>query len=161
MPTFPYFNSGYLQEEMDYFHKPTEPTTPPVTEPAVVVQETTHDPDFVEAEDVETEFERGLAEGIRRREALANEVLQQVGWWEEQCRLLIGENEGLKALVQAAPEVTEAMLESGAQALANDVWHPPQPLASLSRLEANKFRRQALLVLKAALSRPSTATEGV
>jgi hypothetical protein len=99
MPTFPYFNSGYLQEEMDYFHKPTEPTTPPVTEPAVVVQ--------------------------------------------------------------AAPEVTEAMLESGAQALANDVWHPPQPLASLSRLEANKFRRQALLVLKAALSRPSTATEGV
>jgi hypothetical protein len=51
-----------------------------------------------------------------------------------------------------AAEVTEAMLEAGAQALANDVWHPPQPLASLSSFDANKFRRQALIVLKAALS---------
>lgn len=49
-------------------------------------------------------------------------------------------------------EVTEKMVEDGAQALANDVWHPPQLFKSLPNSEANKFRRQALLVLKAALT---------
>lgn len=44
---------------------------------------------------------------------------------------------------------TEAMLEVGAQALADDVWHPPQKFSSLPSHDQNKFRRQALLVLKA------------
>lgn len=57
-------------------------------------------------------------------------------------------------------EVSPEMLEAGAQALANDVWHPPQPLASLSNLDANRFRRNALLVLKAALSVVAEAAEG-
>jgi hypothetical protein len=40
-------------------------------------------------------------------------------------------------------------IEAGAQALANDVWHPPQSLKMLSPSEANKFRRQSRLVLEA------------
>lgn len=50
-------------------------------------------------------------------------------------------------------QVTPEMIEAGAQALADDVWHPPLKLESLSRHEANKFRRQAQIVLTAALSR--------
>lgn len=51
----------------------------------------------------------------------------------------------------AGVEVTPGMLAAGAQALADDVWHPPQRFESLPPHDANKFRRQALLVLKAAL----------
>lgn len=64
------------------------------------------DPDFVEAEDVQTEFERGVAEGIRRREELANEVLQQVGWWEEQYQLQAARIEELEAGGAAQRPVT-------------------------------------------------------
>lgn len=48
-------------------------------------------------------------------------------------------------------EIDSAMVEVGAQALADDVWHPPQRLGLLARYEADKFRRQARLVLEAAL----------
>ena len=41
------------------------------------------------------------------------------------------------------------MIEAGAQALADDCWHPPQPLSSLSRHDQERFRRQARLVLAA------------
>ena len=43
----------------------------------------------------------------------------------------------------------EVLIEAGAQALANDVWHPPIALAILSKHEADRFRRQARLVLDA------------
>jgi hypothetical protein len=48
-------------------------------------------------------------------------------------------------------ELPSEMIERGAQALANDVWHPPQRLGNLARYEADKFRRQSRLVLEAAL----------
>jgi hypothetical protein len=53
-------------------------------------------------------------------------------------------------------EVTSAMINAGAQALANDVWHPPQQLMSLALYEQDKFRRQARIVLEAASPLPST-----
>jgi hypothetical protein len=53
--------------------------------------------------------------------------------------------------------VSPSAIDAGAQALANDVWHPPQRLENLSGSEANKFRRQARLVLEAASLVPSTA----
>ncbi len=46
-------------------------------------------------------------------------------------------------------EVTEAMVEAGMQALADDVWHPPQKLSSLPQHDQNRFRRQSLLVVNA------------
>jgi hypothetical protein len=49
-----------------------------------------------------------------------------------------------------------AMLDAGAQAIINDIWHPPQPLSSIPPADAARHRRTALLVLKAALSLPST-----
>lgn len=65
-----------------------------------------------------------------------------------------------RKMVEAAPPpiridrdagiVTDAMIEAGAQALANDVWHPPQKLESLPPHVINKFRRQARLALEAA-----------
>lgn len=54
---------------------------------------------------------------------------------------------------------TEAMVEAGAQALVNDQWHPPQPLSSLSGVDARRYRRQALLVLKAAFISTLPSTE--
>jgi hypothetical protein len=44
----------------------------------------------------------------------------------------------------ASAELTPEQLEAAAQALADDVWHPPIPLAKMVKHEANKFRRQAL-----------------
>ena len=55
-----------------------------------------------------------------------------------------------------APKCEAENVEAAAQALANDVWHPPQPLSSLSPSEVNKFRRQARIVL-AALGEPQDA----
>jgi hypothetical protein len=52
--------------------------------------------------------------------------------------------------VAQGSEVTPAMINAGAQALANDVWHPPQQLMSLALYEQDKFRRQARIVLEAA-----------
>jgi hypothetical protein len=43
----------------------------------------------------------------------------------------------------------EVMIEAGAQALANDVWHPPQPLKHLSPSDVRNYKRQARLVLAA------------
>jgi hypothetical protein len=57
------------------------------------------------------------------------------------------------AAQQPSPEAVEA----GAQALANDVWLPPQRLEILSKHEADKFRRQARLVLEAII--PVTSTD--
>ena len=65
----------------------------------------------------------------------------------EEARLLVL---SLRAL-PAQGEPVAAAIEAGAQALADDVWHPPQKLENLSVHEANKFRRQARLVLAAAL----------
>jgi hypothetical protein len=62
----------------------------------------------------------------------------------------------LRKDVAQAVEVTPAMLDAGAQAIINDIWHPPQPLSSIPPADAARHRRTALLVLKAALSLPST-----
>jgi hypothetical protein len=75
------------------------------------------------SEEVQTEFERGLAEGIRRREALANEVLATVGWWEEQCRIQAARIEELEArgAAQAVPGSREATLRMVAVLFAKSV----------------------------------------
>jgi len=51
-------------------------------------------------------------------------------------------------------------IKTGAQALADDVWHPPQKFESLPPYDQNKFKRQARLVLEATRRSPGdTATE--
>lgn len=68
--------------------------------------------------------------------------------------------EAIASLAQPSPGVLadqyeaggESAIEAGAQALANDVWHPPQLLANLSNSDASRFRRQARIVLEAALA---------
>jgi hypothetical protein len=55
-----------------------------------------------------------------------------------------------QAGMREALEPTEGMLRAGAQALADDVWHPAQKFESLPKHDQNKFMRNALLVLKAA-----------
>lgn len=64
-----------------------------------------------------------------------------------------------QSAAQHEGEISADAVELGAQALANDVWHPPQRLETLSRCDANKFRRQARMVLAAALSAPAPAGE--
>lgn len=44
-------------------------------------------------------------------------------------------------------QISEDLIEKAAQALANDYWHPPQPLKSLAKHDADRFRRQARVVL--------------
>lgn len=48
-------------------------------------------------------------------------------------------------------EITDEMIEAGAQALVNHHWHPPQKLSVIGDWEAKKYRYQARLVLEAAL----------
>jgi hypothetical protein len=56
--------------------------------------------DWIEAQDVETDFERGVAAGIARREALANEVLERTMTAEV-------ENESLRTQLASARKALE------------------------------------------------------
>lgn len=62
----------------------------------------------------------------------------------------------LYALDVAQAEITPEMLDAGAQAIVNDIWHPPQPLSSIPPADADRHRRTALMVLKAAYPVSST-----
>ncbi len=64
----------------------------------------------------------------------------------------------MESHVTDAPSFPE-IVHACAQALANDVWHPPQRLDTLPPHDVNKFKRQARLVLEAAASlQPATPT---
>lgn len=61
------------------------------------------------------------------------------------------EAERLQKLVnERYAQCSADIVEACAQALANDYWHPPQKLSILAKHDAEKFRRQARLVLGAA-----------
>ncbi len=68
--------------------------------PQSIQPSTIEDPDFVMSEEVQTEYERGVVDGIAKREALADEVMQQIGWWENQCALQMARVETLESLLE-------------------------------------------------------------
>jgi hypothetical protein len=49
---------------------------------------------------------------------------------------------------------SEDQLEAAAQALADDVWHPPLPLANMNPSDARRFRRQAEIAIRAFRGKP-------
>jgi hypothetical protein len=57
----------------------------------------------------------------------------------------------------SAESVSADHVEIVAQALADDVWHPPLKLSVMQKSEAARFRRQASIALAALRNEPQTA----
>lgn len=92
-----------------------------------------------------------LDEALRQRdEALATiRKTQDALGTEESGDALVEVARNAHKVELSQSSITKMAIEVGAQALANDVWYPPQKLESLSPADQAKFKRQAQMVLGA------------